>query len=100
MDAYRIVSAIQKPAGAPPFHSHIISVGTGGKVKGHKKYWSLDEVLNAMYFGDEFFTENPLTGKKSMIIKFKCNYCDRVFIKFALEEAKDNNLDYLCTCAA
>ena len=91
MAHYRIVCTTQVPVSEPTTHAHIANVGTGDDPDKYSKYWTLQEVLNAMDLGDVFYTRGESSGKTALVEKIVCPSCRTVYvIRSKADAVKDN----------
>ena len=101
MAQYRIVCTTQVPVYEPTTHAHIVAVGTGDDPDQYSKYWTLDEVLQAIDAGHTFYTKGETSGKTALVEKLLCPSCRGTYtIRSKPDAVKDNNLDSLRTCRA
>ena len=98
MATFRIVCTEQQPANQPPSHAHIVAVGLGNDPNNETQRMTLTEVVNAIDFGHEFFTQGVQTAKTARVEKFWCQYCRQYHIRSSPDATRDNNLDYLRYC--
>lgn len=98
MARHRIVCTEQEPRSAPHDAAHIIAVGTGSMADKAEQRWTLDQVLNAIKEGNQFYTVSPSTGKEANVSKYECRGCGRSTIRSGADSVTDNNLDNLRQC--
>jgi hypothetical protein len=99
MTRYRIVCTEQEPVNEPARRAHIVAVGTntnGAEIANER--WTLQQVLELMDRGHEFYTQGLTTGKTASVKPFVCPYCSRRHLKSAADSVTDNNLDSLRFC--
>lgn len=96
MAEYRITCTTQVPPQVPNDRAHIVAVGTGTSAL---KYWTLNEVLQAMDAGDTFYTFGETSKQRASVDKYTCPWCSLTHIRSSPDAVQDNNLDNLAKCA-
>ncbi len=99
MATYRIVCTEKETVYVPTAHTHIVAVGTGSDPNSAEQRWTLQEVIDAMDRGDEFYTQGQQSGKVARVEKYNCHLCRRTYIRSMPDAVHDNNLDSLRQCA-
>lgn len=97
MVQYQIVCANQQPFRQPATHAHIVTIGTSS-ADDHDKYWTLEQVLQAMANDDTFYTVSSSTGEMAQVERFFCTQCSKYFIRSGTNAVTDNHLDKLPVC--
>jgi hypothetical protein len=98
MTRYRIVCTEQEPLDEPHEVAHITAVATGIDPNNGDKGWTLQQVLDAIKAGDQFYTVSLSTKKEANVTPFTCKNCGRVTIRSVADAVIDNNLDSLRPC--
>ena len=98
MSNFQIVCTEQEPFDQPTTHVHIVAVGTGMDPDKATR-WTLDQVLNAMSRGHDFYTQSPSTGRTAWVQTYTCLWCQRPYIVSAPDAIADNSLDNLRRCS-
>jgi hypothetical protein len=98
MTAYRVICTNQEPASQPPQHAHIVSIGVGITPDHYNQRFTLQQVIQMIDRGDQFYTIGPSSGKKAMVEKYVCQHCRQYHIKSSADAVRDNNLDSLPYC--
>ena len=99
MATYRIICTNQVPVDEPTTHAHIVAVGTGDDPEAPPtKRWTLQEVIDAIEDGDDFYTEDS-EGNRADVDVIACPACDHEIIRTGPDDSTDNNLDSLPICA-
>lgn len=96
--SYRIVCTTQEPAYLPTTHAHIVAVGTGAQADHATQQWTLQQVLNAIDAGTEFYTQGQYSGAVARVVPVACGKCGHRIIRSTADAVYDNNLDSLRRC--
>lgn len=98
MTTYRIVCTDQQPASMPPQHAHIVAVGVGDDPNRATARFTLQDVIQKIDAGDQFYTQGTLSGKVAKVEKYRCGRCNQTHIRSTPDAVQDNNLDNLRSC--
>lgn len=95
MAVYRIVCADYGPADEFASHRHIVTVGTGGDVGKPTRRWTLQELLNALSSGDQFYTYAE--GRRVEVLSVPCR-CGAATVSTMDDDPPTARIDALPSC--
>lgn len=62
---------------------------------GPRLSWSVDEIVNAIEHGHEFYTRSPSTSAEAQVMVYRCHSCKHKHLQTKGDKTPDNDLKAL-----